>query len=127
MTYWMLNALFLAAVLVTVLAAWLSRRRTPASGLNWRAIALTGLVLVVMTAIFDNAMIAVGLVDYNPAVTHPARLGVAPLEDFSYTIAAVLLLPSVWVLTARYGSAGSKASVDELRTTAANAERSDDA
>lgn len=101
MTYWMLNAIFLAAVLVTVLAATLVARRTRTPGIRWRAVALTGLILVVLTAVFDNVMIAIGLVDYNPAVTNPARLGVAPLEDFSYTVAAVLLLPAIWVLASR--------------------------
>lgn len=101
MTYWMLNALFLAAVIVTVLAALLSAPSRRGDRQRWRATALTGVVLIVMTAIFDNIMIAIGLVDYNPEVTSPARLGVAPLEDFSYTVAAVLLLPAVWSLTAR--------------------------
>ena len=27
-----------------------------------------------------------------------AKIGVAPLEDFSYTIAALVLLPSLWSL-----------------------------
>lgn len=101
MTYWMLNALFLTAILVTVAAAILSSRRVARESLHWRAIALTGLVLIVMTAVFDNVMIGIGLVDYNPEVTAPTRLGVAPLEDFAYTVAAVLLLPTVWVLTQR--------------------------
>lgn len=101
MTYWMLNAYFLLFVALVVVAALFSARRRGTERLNWRAIGITALVLLVLTAIFDNIMIAIGLVDYNPEVTSAARLGVAPLEDFSYTVAAVLLLPSLWVLTAR--------------------------
>lgn len=101
MTYWMLNAIFLAAVIATVLAATFVARRNRTEGIRWRAVALTGLILLALTALFDNVMIAIGLVDYNPAVTNPARLGVAPLEDFAYTVAAVLLLPAIWALASR--------------------------
>lgn len=101
MTYWMLNVWFLAFVALAVFAALISARRRGIERLRWRAIGMTALVLLVLTAIFDNVMIVIGLVDYNPEVTALARLGVAPLEDFSYTVAAVLLLPSLWVLTAR--------------------------
>jgi hypothetical protein len=43
-------------------------------------------------------MISVGLVDYNPALISGMFVGVAPLEDFAYAIAAVIGLPSLWVL-----------------------------
>ena len=59
-------------------------------------------VLLVLTAIFDNLMIAAGLVAYDDALTSGLRLGLAPIEDFSYAIAAAVFVPSVWsVLTAR--------------------------
>ncbi|EFV91034.1 prenyltransferase [Dietzia cinnamea P4] len=59
-------------------------------------------VLLVLTAIFDNIMIAAGLVAYDDALTSGVRLGVAPIEDFSYAIAAAVFVPSVWfTLTAR--------------------------
>ena len=59
-------------------------------------------VLLILTAIFDNLMIAAGLVAYDDALTSGLRLGLAPIEDFSYAIAAAVFVPSVWsVLTAR--------------------------
>ncbi|WP_314035397.1 prenyltransferase [Dietzia sp. CH92] len=59
-------------------------------------------VLLVLTAIFDNVMIAAGLVAYDDALTSGIRLGVAPIEDFSYAVAAAVFVPSVWfTLTAR--------------------------
>ncbi|MBC7308097.1 MAG: lycopene cyclase domain-containing protein, partial [Dietzia sp.] len=59
-------------------------------------------VLLVLTAIFDNIMIAAGLVAYDDSLTSGIRLGVAPIEDFSYAIAAAVFVPSVWfTLTAR--------------------------
>ena len=30
------------------------------------------------------------------------RLGVAPIEDFAYSIAGIIMLPSVWVLSLVY-------------------------
>jgi len=57
----------------------------------------------VMTAVFDNVMISIGLVDYNPQLISGAFLGVAPLEDFAYAIAAVVGLPCLWALLGRTG------------------------
>ena len=90
MTYWALNAIFLA---VTVVVALLARRRV-----SWPAIGVTAAVLLVMTAVFDNIMIAVGLVAYEPSLISGAFIGIAPLEDFAYAIAAIVGLPSLWHL-----------------------------
>lgn len=94
MTYWQLNAIFLAAVAVVAIVAMLRGRPRP-----WLAIAITLGVLLVVTAIFDNVMIGVGLVGYDRAKISGAFIGVAPLEDFAYAIAAAVLLPSLWILT----------------------------
>jgi lycopene cyclase domain-containing protein len=99
-TYWALNAIFLGVVAV---AAIIAARR-----LNWAAVGLTAAVVLVMTAVFDNIMISVGLVAYNPELITGAFLGVAPLEDFAYAIAAIVGLPSLWVLLGR----PTKASTD---------------
>ena len=96
MTYWALNAGFLAVVAVVALATVLSRRRP-----RWTALGLAAVALLVTTAVFDNVMIAVGLVGYDDALISGAFVGVAPLEDFAYAIAAVVLLPSLWHLLPR--------------------------
>jgi len=93
MTYWALNAIFLAAVAAVALAAVLSRRSP-----RWRSIVLVMLVMLAMTAVFDNLMIAVGLVGYDAAKISGVFVGVAPLEDFAYALAAVVLLPCLWTL-----------------------------
>ena len=90
MTYWLLNVPFLA---LAALAGILAARR-----LSWPAIGLTAAVLLVMTAVFDNVMIGIGLVAYEPALISGALLGIAPLEDFAYALAAIVGLPSLWVL-----------------------------
>ena len=93
MTYWSLNAFFLGAVAVIALAAVLSGR-----GPRWKALAIAAIALLATTAVFDNVMIGIGLVDYNPDLISGAFVGVAPLEDFAYAVAAVVLLPSLWHL-----------------------------
>lgn len=98
-TYWAINAVFLAVVALVVLAALLVRRAP-----RWRAVGLTAVPLLLLTAVFDNVIIGVGLVDYDPAVISGVRLGIAPVEDFAYTVAAVVLLPSLWALLERRGT-----------------------
>jgi lycopene cyclase domain-containing protein len=92
-TYWALNAVFLAVVAaVAVLAVAL--RRSP----RWRPLLASALILLVMTAVFDNIMIGVGLVAYDPDRISGQFIGIAPLEDFAYAVAAVVLLPALWCL-----------------------------
>jgi lycopene cyclase domain-containing protein len=92
-TYLLLNAVFLAVVLVLLLLAL--RRRV----LRLPAVLGTLAVLLVTTAVFDNIMIGVGLlVAYDDDLISGIRIGVAPIEDFAYAIAAALALPALWVL-----------------------------
>lgn len=93
MTYWALNAVFLAIVAVVVIAALLARRAP-----RWRAVGLAAIVVLVFTVVFDNVLVGTGIVGYDPARISGARIGVAPLEDFAYAIAALALLPTVWEL-----------------------------
>jgi lycopene cyclase domain-containing protein len=93
MTYWLLNLPFLAAVALVAAAAVLARRAP-----HWRAIGLTAIVLVLATAVFDNVLVATGIVGYDASRISGVLIGVAPLEDFAYAVAAVVLLPSLWHL-----------------------------
>ncbi len=93
MSYWMLNAVFLALVAVVAVAALLASRAP-----RWRAVALAAVGVLLLTAVFDNLMIGLGLFDYNPEHISGAFVGLAPLEDFCYAVAAVVLLPSLWHL-----------------------------
>jgi len=54
--------------------------------------------LLALTAIFDNVLVGTGIVGYDLTLISGARIGVAPLEDFAYAIAALVLLPSLWSL-----------------------------
>jgi lycopene cyclase domain-containing protein len=93
LTYWALNAPFLGVAVLVALAALLVRRAP-----LWRVLGLTALGVLVLTAVFDNVLVGAGIVGYDASRISGAFVGVAPLEDFSYAIAAVLLLPSLWRL-----------------------------
>lgn len=95
MTYWLLNLPFLGVVAVVALAAILSRR-TP----RWRAVGLTAVVVLVLTAVFDNVLVGTGIVGYDRSLIGGVLVGVAPIEDFAYAVAAIVLLPSLWHLLA---------------------------
>jgi len=92
-TYWALNAIFLGVVALVAVAAVLTRRAP-----RWLNVGLTAGVLLVMTAVFDNVMIGIGLVGYNADLISGVFVGIAPLEDFAYAVAAVILLPALWTL-----------------------------
>ncbi len=96
MTYTLLNAVFLAVVALVAIAAVVARRSP-----RWRAVGLAALLLLTMTAIFDNVIIGTGLVAYDDSLISGVRIGLAPIEDFAYTVAALVLLPAVWELLAR--------------------------
>lgn len=114
MTYWILNAVFLVAAVAVLVAALRSGRSADTGSgpgmdsgpggtrstrrLNRRALGITALVLLTLTAVFDNIMIGVGLVDYGAAQISGVRLGIMPIEDFAYTVFAVLALPALWTL-----------------------------
>lgn len=92
-TYLLLGVPFLAIAIGAV--AW-ARRRTGGPGALVLGVSVG--VLLVLTAVFDNVIVGVGLVGYDEAKILGLRLGVAPVEDFFYALAAGLLLPAVWWL-----------------------------
>jgi lycopene cyclase domain-containing protein len=57
--------------------------------------------MLALTAIFDNVIILSGTVAYDPTKIIGWMIGVAPIEDFAYTIAAVFLVPALWVIFSR--------------------------
>ena len=101
MTYLVLNAAFLVVpVLLLVLAVVLLRRgAVPARLLPAVGIALV--VVLLLSAVLDNVLVGLGIVGYDAAKISGVRLGVAPIEDFAYPIAAALGLPSLWILLGR--------------------------
>ena len=113
MTYSELNTVFLGLALWFFVVAFVAigiqmRRRALARrvgdevavsrrgrGLIWKY-ASTLIVLLLFTAVFDNLIVGLGIVAYDPAKISGVFIGVAPIEDFAYSIAAVLVLPTLW-------------------------------
>lgn len=96
MSYWALNSIFLAVVAVVGITAVVAHRSP-----RWRAIVLAAVAVLALTVVFDNTMIALGLFSYNAEHISGAFIGLAPVEDFAYAIAAVTLLPALWHLLGR--------------------------
>lgn len=97
MTY----SLILVPFAVVTLIVTLATARRPRFGRRMLASLLAAAALVVLTAVFDNLMIAAGLVGYPPENLSGLRIGVAPLEDFAYPACGAFLLPAVWTLLGR--------------------------
>ncbi|MET1019291.1 MAG: lycopene cyclase domain-containing protein [Microterricola sp.] len=114
MTYLVLSAVALA-VAVTVAAFAVLSRRPARLGTAMAAAAVTAAVLVVLTAIFDSLMIAAGLMEYTAAHLIGWFIGLAPIEDFAYPIAAVILLPALWLLAAPRPRYRRSAGADHAR------------
>jgi lycopene cyclase domain-containing protein len=88
MTYLLLNLAFMAPIVIYKI---IMRRYLP----RYEILILT-LVLLVLTAIFDNFIVGSGIVAYDPELISGVRIGYAPIEDFFYALAAVILIPSLW-------------------------------
>jgi len=98
MTYVLVSSAFVAVTLaVLAVAAVVGRpdRRW------WAATGLTLAALMVLTAVFDNLMIAVDLFGYVDDQISGLKIGLAPIEDFAWPVAAVAGLPALALLVDR--------------------------
>jgi len=94
MTYPLIVLPFLA---ITVVLTLLTTRR-PGFARRMTASAIAAGILVALTAVFDNLMIAAGLFTYPDALISGVRIGLAPIEDFAYPLCAAFLVPAVFTL-----------------------------
>lgn len=107
MTYLWLNLIFLFVAVLVLLSALVAR--WSCRGLVarwWLPVVAAGAVVMTLTAVFDNVMIRIGLVTYARAAISGLVVGVAPLEDFAYPLAGLIVLPSLWLLFAKRGTYG---------------------
>lgn len=97
MTY-LYVCLAVVAVAVAISAIALSRvspsRRRPTLLTSLAALLVVG----ALTAVFDSLMIAAGLFTYAEEHLVGWRIGLAPIEDFSYVLVVALMLPALWAL-----------------------------
>ncbi len=64
--------------------------------LRARPLFITGVVMLLLTLIFDNVIIGTGIVAYDQSKLSGIMLGFAPIEDFAYTLVALVLTPSLF-------------------------------
>jgi len=86
-TYLILNLAFMAFVVLLLRI----KPRNPS-----RAWWVTLLVLLIMTAVFDSLIVGLDIVNYDKMKLLGLYVGRAPVEDFFYTILAVLIIPVLW-------------------------------
>ena len=94
MTYLLISLPFLVAAATVV---GFSMRR-PGAKRRLAASSCAAVLLVVLTAIFDNIMIAAQLYSYPDQLVSGVRIGLAPIEDFAYPITIAFGLPAVRAL-----------------------------
>jgi lycopene cyclase domain-containing protein len=104
MTYVALSVAVLA-VIAAVTASTLRR-------LGGGPLLVTALALIALTAVFDNVIVGLDLVAYDESKILGLRVPTAPIEDFAYTLGAVMLVPALWTWLARLGP-GPSASASE--------------
>lgn len=61
-----------------------------------KSLLLLALAMFLMTAVFDNLIIGSGIVAYDETKILGLKIFLAPIEDFAYTLAAVLMIPAIW-------------------------------
>lgn len=88
MKYAILN---IAVLLALTAALVVAKVRVP-----WRTAALVLSVLLLLTLIFDNVIIGAGIVAYDPQFISGVKVWFAPIEDFAYSVAAVMLVALLW-------------------------------
>ncbi|MFJ4160183.1 lycopene cyclase domain-containing protein [Microbacterium testaceum] len=96
MTYPLIVLPFVVVTLIVTLATL----RRPRFRHRMASSALTALVLVGLTLVFDNLMIAVDLFSYPQEHLSGLKLGLAPIEDFAYPLCAAFLVPALFTLFA---------------------------
>lgn len=64
--------------------------------ISLKPLAFAGILMFVLTAIFDNVIIGTGIVAYDESLISGIKILYAPIEDFAYTVVALLLVPSVF-------------------------------
>jgi lycopene cyclase domain-containing protein len=92
-TYFLLNLVVLIpAAIILIRTKPATRRRI------WRLM----LILLGMTLVFDNLLIAAGIVSYHPQYLLGLKLGLAPIEDLAYCLAASIIVPLFWERLTRH-------------------------
>jgi lycopene cyclase domain-containing protein len=86
-TYLILNVLFMVAIVL-----WL---RIPIRIPSKKRVAALAMLLI-LTIVFDSLLVGVGIVGYDTAKIMNVYIGNAPVEDFFYSLLAIIIIPFLW-------------------------------
>ncbi|WP_105567083.1 lycopene cyclase domain-containing protein [Microbacterium halophytorum] len=98
MTYALMSLPFIGAGLVVFVVGAVHAHRRGSARRYLTSWAAATAALLVLTAVFDNVMMAAGFFGYGSEQISGLRLVLMPVEDFLYPIAGALLLSGVWQL-----------------------------
>jgi lycopene cyclase domain-containing protein len=93
MTYGEMNLIFLV---IAGIVTWIIKSR-----FQCFTAPLVMIPMLILTAVFDNLIILAGIVGYDETKLMGISIGVIPIEDFAYTVVAVLLVPAIWKAASR--------------------------
>lgn len=88
--YLELDIIFL---LIAILVAIIRRSKFSGSKIY---ICKVAVLMLLLTLVFDNLIIILHIVSYDPSHLLGIYLYKAPIEDFAYTIAGLLIIPALW-------------------------------
>jgi len=88
LSYLMLNLLF-------AWFAWAFLRRN-IRAMKLRPVLYSLGVMILVSVIFDNLIVGLGIVEYDPIRILGLKLGLAPIEDFGYAIVGAFAIPALW-------------------------------
>ena len=86
-TYLILNIVFIAAVILLL--------RIPIGKPSRKRVVALGMLLL-LTIMFDSLLVGVGIVGYDLSKTLSLYVGNAPIEDFFYSVLAIIIIPFLW-------------------------------
>ncbi len=81
---------------MTLFGVMLAYSLVGARTLHQRSVLVTLVILLALTAVFDSLIIWAGIVGYDYGKTLGITIGLAPIEDFLYTIVVVPLTIALW-------------------------------
>jgi lycopene cyclase domain-containing protein len=100
MTYLLICIPFVAVAGVVAVIA-IARMPRAARRRRLLALGISAVLLFALTAVFDSVMIAAGLFGYSDGTRLGPTVGLAPVEDFAYPLATLLLVPAVFSIALR--------------------------
>ena len=93
MSYVLLNSIVSAVVLLCVAAA---ARRFRITTPRLTPVFLSLVILLLFTAVFDSLIIIADIVHYDASTLTGLSIWKAPIEDFSYSLLAIIIIPILW-------------------------------